>query len=875
MNLHPAELHVRAELARLGPRAAHDTLIAANDALIRSVDLDIGRRIAVERTAIYTELVRHWVMEHHHASGYDRPVALVALGGTGRGEMAPYSDTDFGLLLEDDPADNPLVERLNADLIGHTFREHYGFECKVQPFCPEYLRIFDMPQVNSFLDLRALYDPSELTERYRERLRSTVDRFRHFLHVRQFWQQHWEKAAGECEHLDRFDIKNDGARVFLAGVWSLAGERFVHSHEIYEQRVSARDLEAFEFLLRVRAYLHSQRPPAPATHTGAHSQDVMGFEDFRDLGDWLGPAAPEQAQFEFGNTVRARLLAARRRIACFTRSVIAGELERGRRVHPGSRVVFGLGGLRHDRLDPTTSAVGKSRAALQLLVSHQRHGVPIDPHELQATFRDAGDWLTLVPELSELFYETDGSLAAAMDFLAQIAGAHGRLFAGYDQFEASLDRRVMEEKAVLRGVLERRKLKVLEGYIAEGRKELAEARTPEEIAKKTNIADQLSVAIEAAQLDAEAIAAIRLALHTKRLPLTAEDLAVRQDPARELHERFASGLSNVPLAQYYQRYVPLANFKPETIRLTEFLIEHRRALADHTKGRLLDPKEVAEFAALVGNEFRLRALFVFTCADRSEWHNAKSNPARWFNIRELYQKTMRHFRADPDPAAALNTAGYSPDELAILMDFGPAFFGGFYRQYTNRFGSSLLRLNDRTQPGTPRVIPLRSGASTLIGVAARDYPGLAATITGALYHCRVELSQAHLFSAMFMGLALDFFHVARSDEPLPAALAKLIENAIEQKLHINPEDEASLPPTNGTATLSEWRPGIYRLQFDASPDTPGLVYALTFKIYRHLRGNIYGLTAEATRDGASVTVFHSLPEDLTLEAAQEIVRRLF
>jgi hypothetical protein len=870
-----AELDARAEIARLGPLAAYRALIAANDALIRSPDLDCGRRLVTERTAIYTELVRHWVMAHQAACGYDRPLALVALGGTGRGEMAPFSDTDFGLLLEDDPDNNPLVERLQADLRGPRFREEYGFEVKMQPFCPEYLRLFDMPQVNSFLDLRALYDPSGLTEWYRERLRATVDRFQHFLHVRQFWERQWEKAAAQCEQLTGFDIKNDGARVFLGAIWALAGEQFVHSHEIYASHVRPREMAAFDFILRLRAYLHLRCGPSPDPGNGTHPQDQVRFEDFRDFGEWLGPAASETERFEFGNTVRARLLAARRQIACFGRSVIAGELERGRRVSPGSRIVFGLGGLRDDGFDPDASAVEKSRAALRLLACHQRHGVPLDPHALQATFRDAGDWLTLVPELSALFYETEGSLAAAMDSLAQIDGAQARLFPGYDRFEASFDRRVMEEKAVLRGVLERRKLHALEEYVRAGRQQLKAALTPEAVARLTNLSEKVSVELEAAQLDAEALAAIRLALHTKRLPVTAEDEATRQDPARELFERSASGLSGVPLAEYYQPYITRANFKAETIRLTEFLVAHRRAFADHARGRLLDDLEVEDFARLCGAQLRLRALFVFTCADRFEWRSARDRPALWFNITELYQKAMQRFLPGADPAAALHSAGYSREELEILRDFGPAFFGGFYRQFTNRFGSHLLRLADPAAPATPRVIPLRVGAATIIGVAARDYPGLAATITGALYHARLPLAQAHLFSATFTGLALDFFHVARADLPLPAQLPRTIEDAIVRRQHIGDEDERLLPATNGATHLAVWRPGIYRLQFDSAEDPPGLVYALAYKVFRHLRGNIFGLTAETTRTGASVTIFHSLPAELPLEAARQIVRDRF
>src|SRR5204862_7095656 len=111
----------------------------------------------------------------------------------------------------------------------------------------------------------------------------------------------------------------------------------------------------------------------------------------------------------------------------------------------------------------------KSRAALSLLVASQRYGVPIDPAALQATFRNAGDWLTRVPELSALFYEQRGSLADSFAFLSQLDGAEDRLFPGYAKFEASLDGRVLAERKSLRGALERRKLQALDQYVREGR----------------------------------------------------------------------------------------------------------------------------------------------------------------------------------------------------------------------------------------------------------------------------------------------------------------------------------------------------------------------------------------------------------------------
>src|SRR6185295_6363381 len=158
----------------------------------------------------------------------------------------------------------------------------------------------------------------------------------------------------------------------------------------------------------------------------------------------------------------------------------------------------------------------------------------------QGTFRNAGDWLMPVPELSALFYDQRGSQADSFGFLSQLDGAAERLFPGYAKFEASLDQRVLAERKSLRGALERRKLQALDRYVREGQASLANAVATPHL---TDHARGVWVAVEAAILDADHLAAVKLALKTKRLPLTSDDLAARHDETRPLHERFSSGFS--------------------------------------------------------------------------------------------------------------------------------------------------------------------------------------------------------------------------------------------------------------------------------------------------------------------------------------------
>ncbi len=867
-------LNVRSAAQRLGPASAFTELIAANNALIRSPDLDIGRRIGRERTAIYTQLVRVWEEEQQTQFGYDKPFAVVALGGTGRGEMTPYSDTDFAFLFDEALEGSAFLLELQRQVL-HTdsFEQQYGFQCEALPFSLDDVPILEGKQLNSFLDMRAVYDPDGLTEVFLERIRSTYNPFDHFLHVREFWREQWEVASLKSEDFDRFDIKNDGLRVFLAGIWTLGGNEFRHSHEIYETLEDKRDLEAYELLLRIRAFVHSQyegsRRPGNA---GNHPEDIMTFDDFTSFGRMLGPEASREARFEFGNEVRSRMFAARRRIAIFTRSVIRQELKRTRKVSRTSPIVYGLGGLFLDADLQNSDRYEKSRLVLSLLLAAQRFGTPIDHMELHDGFGDAGDWLEIVPELAALFYEEKGSLADTFEFLSQVVGAEERLFPGYGKFESSLDGRIMIERQSLRGKLQREKFRALEGFLERGRAMLEDGNC---LSRYRDPKSEINIAVEAALLDPDHIAAIKLALKTKRLPLTAWDQTRRADDSYPLHERFHSGFSEIPLKEYYTPFLEQGGFSRTVIELVEFLIEQRSVFVRTTLAGPNDKQQVQEFANLCGSEERLRALFVFYSADHVEWDSEKKIPARWFSIRELYTKTLLYFRPVSDSSRYLAASGYSIEEQEVLKDFGQDFYDGMYRHYANRFGPHLLRLADDPTCDICKYAVSRDGASTVLGVAARDVPGLAALITGLLWQQEISLRQSHLFSSMKHKLAMDFFHLESIGETFPQNLAKWIEERIHEGSDIEQIVGAPPPAIGGKVTLTEWRPTQFCLRYEGDQHAEGLIYALTFKLFRHLQADIFGMTAYKTRTGPFVSLYFNLPTTLSLEEGKILVDQHF
>ncbi len=863
------------ELAQdIGPAEAFAHLIVENDRRFQSPILDNGREIAAERAAIYTALVAAWAEREREAFGYKKPFAVVALGGTGRGEMTPCSDNDFAFLFEDALEDNEFLKHLQEQILHRgEFTAEYGFVCEAMPFSLADVPGLDGKQLNSFIDMRAVYDPDGFAQTFRDRIISLYDPFDHFLHLLEFWKSTWEPAIHKTEQLDRFDIKNEGLRVFLAGVWTLAGESFQTSWEIYESEAcSEKDRNAYEFLLRLRGFIHLRHPNAQQNAgPGNHVEDVMSFEDFTSFGEMLGEEASELEKVDFANGVRAGLLSARRCVGRFARGIIQAALKAGRPVRKDSAIMLGLGGLSFRApQDWSPSNKEQSGAALSLVLAAQRYELEIDPAELNSTFYNIGEWLQPTPELAEIYYDERGSLAKSFAFLATTDGAEERLFPGYARFESSLDRRVLDEQRSLRGALERQKVAMLERYVREGQRRLDQAISEDRV---RDVAKNLSVEVEAALLGSDHLAAVKLALKTKRLPVIEGDLEAREDTSRPIHERLSSGMSGIPIEDYYEPYRTQCRFSDETIELTKFLIKNRRAFREFVRVGYNSKEQVQRFVELCQSEEWLRAFYIFTWADQAEWRPAELSDVHLpegFNGRELYVKAMATYHPTAAVKDHLVRAGFTPDHLDVLEDFGGVFTGS-YRELSNRFCYHLIELSENPGKG-PLVRTIWDGPSTILGVAAKDTRGLAAAITGTLAAKGIPLFQAHLFSARRYGLILDFFHLDLSDRSVGAALAKEIETAMREDRLIQEVEESSLPKLQGTATLARWdNRGRFHLQIESVATSTGLIHSLTYQIYKYLEANIFGLTAYTAQGTAYISVYHDLPEHLSLEEAQRIL----
>ena len=141
---------------------AHQALIAENDDLIRSTDLDNGAEIAAARTAIFTSVIAKWAEEQQAAYGFDLPFAVVALGGTGRAEVTPCSDLDIAFLFEGPIEEEPilpfLLELQRQTLNTREFRDRFGFSFAALPYGLDDVPGLKEKDLNAFLDLAPVYD---------------------------------------------------------------------------------------------------------------------------------------------------------------------------------------------------------------------------------------------------------------------------------------------------------------------------------------------------------------------------------------------------------------------------------------------------------------------------------------------------------------------------------------------------------------------------------------------------------------------------------------------------------------------------------------------------------------------------------------------
>jgi len=218
-------------------------------------------------------------------------LAVVAIGGYGRGELAPFSDVDLMFLIKSrTPERTALIQSMLCLLwdmglqVGHSVRSIR--ECAQ-------MATTDLVSMNSMLDARLLQGDREIFDLFRERLARTVARSRKALEEKVFRSIEERHAGrGGTAFIQEPDVKEakGGLRDFHAIGWIVKSffpgqsvEDVLQKHAVALSEWK-RTQNAYEFLQRLRNELHflSGRRMDVLSH-GVLSAVVKNF-DFRQTG---------------------------------------------------------------------------------------------------------------------------------------------------------------------------------------------------------------------------------------------------------------------------------------------------------------------------------------------------------------------------------------------------------------------------------------------------------------------------------------------------------------------------------------------------------------------------------------------------------------
>jgi [protein-PII] uridylyltransferase len=291
------------------------------------------------------------------------------------------------------------------------------------------------------------------------------------------------------------------------------------------------------------------------------------------------------------------------------------------------------------------------------------------------------------------------------------------------------------------------------------------------------------------------------------------------------------------------------------IELVAWLVEHHLVMSDTAQKRdITDPRTVTDFARVVETPERLRLLLVLTVADIRAVGPGVWNGWKGQLMRELYSATEAVFRGGrgSDSAAALkryyeNAAYDARVRLARADPASEAWAEGMEDAYFSAFSETEVL----SHAGLARRALAEGGAAaegsvrhdlnaSEISVAAKDRPRLFVDLAAAITGAGANVVGARVFTSR-SGQALDVFYVQDvSGQPYGADIARNLTRLVDSlSAAARGEEpaprEARRTPDLGRAAAFSIIPGV-TLDNDASEtstvveasgrDRPGLLAAL-------------------------------------------------
>ena len=250
-----------------------------------------------------------------------------------------------------------------------------------------------------------------------------------------------------------------------------------------------------------------------------------------------------------------------------------------------------------------------------------------------------------------------------------------------------------------------------------------------------------------------------------------------------------------------KKICPLLGLAPEETETVAWLVEHHLLMTMTAfKRDLNDVKSIEDFVKAVQSPERLKLLHILTCSDIMA-----VGPDRWNNwkaglLAELYYKSIEFMSGTPRDRdddeqfiiarkKTRRLVGEDAPTLRYLSDYAPKYFWiSFPPETIASFVKTLRKFTDK-EATVIKITPVPGHDFTEVFVYTPDRKGLFATLSGAMAASGASIVDARIFT-LSNGMALDVFQIQGLNGQVyenTAYLQKTLKNALAGKLDIDAE----------------------------------------------------------------------------------------
>lgn len=727
-------------------------------------------------------------------------LALLAVGGYGRSELAPHSDIDLLFLYP--YKRTPHVEQLNEFLLYKLW--DMGLKVgQATRSIDETVKMAgqDITIRTSLLESRLVWGSASLAEQLQTRFRGEVcaSREAEFIEAKLAERDARHRRTGDTRYLLEPNVKEGkgGLRDLHTLMWigrylhELKGPKDLVTHDILTPEALRTFMRSRRFLWSVRCHLHYSAGRADERLTFDRQAEIASRMGFHNRSTGLAVERFMKRYYLIAKDVGA-----------LTRIVCAALEEQHKRRPRLGLPRFGFGrrkigdfSVHGNRLSITEPDLFEAdpRKIIELFAISDREELDIHPATLEAVTRNRrhiDERVRQDPTCNRQFLDilTTRQNPAITLVRMNEAGVIGRFIPDFGRIVALMQHNLYHVFTV-----DEHTIQTLQSL-----HQIETGQLADELPLATGIMPKLQSRTELY---------VAMFIH---------DLGKGRGGD---HSTIGAGIA--------RRLCPRLGLSPSATETVEWLIANHLLMSDTAfKRDLEDPKTVQDFVDVVQSPERLRLLLVLTAADIRSVGPTVWNGWKGQLLRELYAQSeaaisstdttaLRDARVRKAKEALRQTiAGdptWSEEQIELHLDrLGDRYWLGVTPKSHIRHANLVRDADDARRPLTVAFEVDEFRAHTELTVYATDHPGLFMRIAGALAVAGTSIVGAHIFTTAD-GMALDAIGFQDSRERTAVANKSKLQR-IKDNIELSLQGELWLEKAlEGRRTLPE-RADIFRVE---------------------------------------------------------------